>query len=111
MIELIVAERCTACNICVRVCPVSVFEATPQGLPKIAHQQDCQSCFMCELYCPEDALYVAPQAEELTGVSAQSVDVKALLGSYRKSIGWGTRDERAAGMPTDASYELLKRAH
>ena len=51
MIELISAERCTACNICVSACPTNVFEAVPGGLPRIARQDDCQTCFMCELYC------------------------------------------------------------
>ncbi len=63
MIEVISAERCTACNICVNACPTNVFEAVPGGPPRIARQDDCQTCFMCELYCPEDALYVAPIAD------------------------------------------------
>ena len=63
MIELISESRCTGCNICVRVCPVNVFDAVPQAAPTIARKADCQTCFMCELYCPEDALYVAPIAD------------------------------------------------
>ena len=47
MIELISESRCTGCNICVRVCPVNVFDAVPQAAPTIARQADCQTCFMC----------------------------------------------------------------
>ena len=59
MIELISEERCTSCNICVRVCPTNVFDAVEGGIPVIARQQDCQTCYMCELYCPSDAMFVA----------------------------------------------------
>ncbi|MEJ1976980.1 MAG: 4Fe-4S binding protein [Acetobacteraceae bacterium] len=38
MIELLVAERCTACNICVQVCPTNVFDAVPGDKPAIARQ-------------------------------------------------------------------------
>ena len=58
MIELIVAERCTSCGECVKVCPSNVFEARPEGPPVIARLADCQTCFLCELYCKADALYV-----------------------------------------------------
>lgn len=59
MIEVIDAERCTSCDICVNVCPTNVFDKT-DGIPVIARQDDCQTCFLCELYCPEDALWVSP---------------------------------------------------
>nr|WP_232238054.1 ferredoxin family protein [Rhodococcus sp. 2G] len=56
MIEVIVAERCISCDICIAVCPTDVFERAPDGLPVVAHQEDCQTCFMCEVNCPADAL-------------------------------------------------------
>lgn len=58
MIEIISARRCVECDICVKVCPENVFDAT-EGLPVIARQIDCQTCYLCEIYCPTDALYVA----------------------------------------------------
>jgi len=63
MIELVSANRCTGCNICVAVCPVNVFDASPDGPPVIARQSSCQTCFMCEIYCPVDALFVAYNSE------------------------------------------------
>jgi NAD-dependent dihydropyrimidine dehydrogenase PreA subunit len=51
-IEIIDAERCTSCDICVNVCPTNVFDKT-DGIPVIARQNDCQTCFLCELYCPQ----------------------------------------------------------
>jgi NAD-dependent dihydropyrimidine dehydrogenase PreA subunit len=104
MIEVIDAESCTSCDICVNVCPTNVFDKT-DGIPVIARQGDCQTCFLCELYCPEDALYVSPFADQ-----TQSVDVVALkrtdaMGSYRRAVGWtdDTRDRRSV----DRSYLLF----
>jgi NAD-dependent dihydropyrimidine dehydrogenase PreA subunit len=104
MIEIIDAECCTSCDICVNVCPTNVFDKT-DGIPVIARQGDCQTCFLCELYCPEDALYVSPFADE-----TQPVDVTALkrtdtMGSYRRAVGWtdDTRDRRGV----DRSYLLF----
>jgi len=76
MIELLSEERCIGCNLCVSVCPTDVFDEVPGALPVIARVDDCQTCFMCEVYCPVDALYVALQAEQLTGVSEEIVDQK-----------------------------------
>jgi NAD-dependent dihydropyrimidine dehydrogenase PreA subunit len=106
MIELVSAERCTQCNICVAVCPVNVFDAASDGPPIIARQSDCQTCFMCELYCPVDALFVAHDAEGPAVVNEQVLVETALLGSYREAIGWtpGSRDRRG----TDQSFKLTQ---
>jgi len=109
MIELISESRCTGCNICVSACPTNVFEMVPGGVPRIARQDDCQTCFMCELYCPEDALFVAADAERLTEIDEHSAATQALMGSYRKAIGWGAK--RVSTAASDASYELMSRAH
>lgn len=93
MIELISAERCTQCNICVRVCPTDVFERTPGGPPRIARQEFCQTCFMCEAHCPDDAMYVAPMRHP-AAPGSHHLDQQRLLaegyfGSYRQRLGWG----------------------
>jgi NAD-dependent dihydropyrimidine dehydrogenase PreA subunit len=104
MIELVSEERCTGCNICVAVCPVNVFDTSPDGPPVIARQADCQTCFMCELYCPVDALFVAADAENPVVVDEQALQETALLGGYRRIIGWTpeSRHRRA----WDQSYRL-----
>ena len=104
MIELVSSERCTGCNICVAACPVNVFEARPDAPPVIARQSDCQTCFMCELYCPVDALYVAPEAEQPVAVSEERLVESALLGSYRKAIGWSPATRHRRGL--DQSFRL-----
>lgn len=105
MIEIVDSSRCTGCNICVRACPTNVFDAVPDGVPKIARQEDCQTCFMCELYCPEDALFVAPEPAPGTSLTVDAT----LMGSYRRAVGWGR--ERRSTASDDASFELLSRAH
>lgn len=93
MIELVSAERCVKCDICVRVCPTNVFDYGEGRLPVIARQDDCQTCFMCEAWCPADALFVAPQASAVAVGSPyldeQWLIERGLLGSYRREIGWG----------------------
>ncbi|MEM5421956.1 MULTISPECIES: 4Fe-4S dicluster domain-containing protein [Paraburkholderia] len=105
MIEIVDSSLCTGCNICVRACPTNVFDAVPDGVPRIARQEDCQTCFMCELYCPEDALFVAPEPAPCPELNVDP----ALVGSYRRAVGWGRG--RQATAAEDASYELLARAH
>ncbi|MFP4890044.1 4Fe-4S binding protein [Paraburkholderia sp. EG304] len=105
MIEIVDSERCTGCNICVRACPVNVFEVVPNEPPRIERQSDCQTCFMCELYCPEDALFVAPQVEPLRKGEVRPVE----FGQYRRAIGWGR--DRQPTADQDASFELLARVH
>ena len=104
MIEIIDAERCTSCDICVSACPTNVFDKT-DGRPVIARQGDCQTCFLCELYCPEDALYVSPYADVPRTIDLAALRQTAAMGSYRRAVGWTdeTRDRR--GM--DCSYLLF----
>jgi NAD-dependent dihydropyrimidine dehydrogenase PreA subunit len=87
VIEVVSAERCVTCDLCIAVCPTDVFERGPAGVPVIARQGDCQTCFMCEAYCPTDALYVAPLAGP------------AQPGSRRDQNYLFTRSAGAAGPP------------
>jgi NAD-dependent dihydropyrimidine dehydrogenase PreA subunit len=89
VIELVLADRCIGCDICVRVCPTNVFDPGPDGIPTIARQADCQTCFMCELYCPTDALYVAADCETPTEVDAGAIAATDWPGQYRRDSGWG----------------------
>jgi Ferredoxin len=87
MIEVVSESRCVSCNQCVSVCPTNVFDRGDDGIPVIARQDECQTCFMCELYCPVDALYVAPDSEQVIGITEQ--EAEHLLGGYRANVGWG----------------------
>jgi NAD-dependent dihydropyrimidine dehydrogenase PreA subunit len=105
MIELVSKERCINCDICVRVCPTNVFDATPEGPPVIARQEDCQTCFMCELYCPVDALFVAPYADRAVALNEPGLVARGLLGTYREVVGWG--EGRQPGAAQDQSFRVL----
>lgn len=104
MIEVIDAQRCTSCDICVNVCPTNVFDKT-DGIPVIARQNDCQTCFLCELYCPEDALFVSPFADIPQNVDLETLRQNALLGSYRRAVGW--TEETKERRDIERSYLLF----
>ncbi len=88
MIELIVDDRCTRCNLCVTVCPTDVLTPVAQGKPAIARQEDCQTCFLCELYCQADAIYVAPEIDRPVAVEEGAIVASGLLGQHRRNAGW-----------------------
>jgi NAD-dependent dihydropyrimidine dehydrogenase PreA subunit len=98
MIALLLADRCTACNVCVKICPANVFDARESGPPVIARRDDCQTCFSCELYCRADALYVAPEWEHAVEADVAAVLAGGTLGQYRRHSGW---DEWASEYPNE----------
>lgn len=104
MIEIVSADRCIECDICVRVCPANVFDSEPKKPPVIARQIDCQTCFMCEIYCPTDALYVAPGAEEPTAVTEAEIEAAGLFGSYVRALGW--RRGKPNGSDKDPTFRI-----
>jgi len=106
MIEVVSETQCIMCNKCVQVCPMNVFTAVRNAPPLISRQDDCQTCFMCELYCPVDALYVAPEAAHVTGVSEHEIAAAGLLGSYRQN-GWAVA--LGTERPMDQSFKLTDR--
>jgi NAD-dependent dihydropyrimidine dehydrogenase PreA subunit len=93
VIEVVSAQRCTSCGICVKVCPTNVFDGVVGEVPVIARQSDCQTCSMCELYCPADALFVAPSTSPVPPDSPwrdeTALAEAGLLGRYRQLEGWG----------------------
>jgi len=112
MIELVSSERCTGCNLCVRVCPTNVFDERVGEAPAIARQEDCQTCYQCEVYCPFDALFVAPLREPAESDSEWR-DEAALVragqfGQYRRRVGW-SGDARPV-VPSDEQWEVLLHA-
>jgi NAD-dependent dihydropyrimidine dehydrogenase PreA subunit len=88
MIELVIEENCIACGKCAEVCPVEVFDLTPQNRPVIARKDDCHTCMNCELYCPTDALYVSPLVTPDPEVTREAVIASGHLGGYRRALGW-----------------------
>jgi flavodoxin/ferredoxin len=48
------AESCTACGICVELCPTGNIAEGEDGRP--VWGRDCLLCLTCEMKCPEDAI-------------------------------------------------------
>lgn len=106
MIEIVSAERCVKCDLCVDACPDNVFDAVAHGVPVIARQDDCQTCFLCELFCPVDALYVSPLADGIEGRSEAELVAEGILGSYRREMGW--KNAKPRGTADDLSYRIFE---
>ncbi len=93
MIELVFADRCTGCGVCVEQCPTDVFDAGANGVPVIARQDECQTCFLCEVHCPGDALFVGPLRTPYT-YDPEQVLASGKLGNLRRAFGF---DKHAIG--------------
>lgn len=104
MIEIVSETRCIGCDICVKVCPADVFEATATGIPVIARQDDCQTCFLCEIYCPTDALYVSPYADGPAPITESEVDARGLWGGYTRALGW--KRGKPGGADRDPTHRI-----
>ena len=66
---------CTACGICVELCPRDVLEVSQQTNTKGYHlpdiisgkELDCVHCEFCTLVCPEFAIFTLPENEMVDG--------------------------------------------
>ena len=46
-------KKCTACGICVDMCPQDVFFDSKEGeIPVVAYPEECWHCDACVLECP-----------------------------------------------------------
>ena len=50
-------EKCVACGICARVCPVNAITGENKKPPFYIHQDVCIKCGTCIPKCPVDAIY------------------------------------------------------
>ncbi len=46
---------CTACGICVEICPAHALEMSPDG-PRFSTPENCTWCSDCEALCPSSAI-------------------------------------------------------
>jgi len=52
----IIPEKCTACSVCARVCPVDAITGIPKKPPYEIHQDICIKCGACQAKCPFGAI-------------------------------------------------------
>lgn len=52
----IIPEKCTACSICARICPVNAISGTPKKPPYVIDQNICIKCGACQAKCPFSAI-------------------------------------------------------
>ena len=57
MVRIIVDAKCTGCETCVNICPVSVYEIK-NGKSVPVKVEDCLICRTCEAQCPEGAIQI-----------------------------------------------------
>jgi NAD-dependent dihydropyrimidine dehydrogenase PreA subunit len=112
MIEVVSAERCTGCNICIKICPTNVFDEGLGDIPVVARQEDCQTCFQCEAYCPADALFVAPYRTPAEPGSEWRDEAALILhnqlGLYRARV--GLNKQNVPELPSDAEFFAVMQA-
>lgn len=53
-----VADRCTACGVCLATCPEGALVAAPRRPAAVAAR--CTACLACVEVCPVDAITVVP---------------------------------------------------
>ena len=51
-------ERCTACGVCLNVCPAGAFELEPASRKVAFHEDKCIGCSLCIKACPPRAMQV-----------------------------------------------------
>ena len=76
-------ELCKSCGICLRLCPVNVFDKDRKGRPTVARAEDCTACRFCEQHCPDFAIEVfqaGGERERKTGAGATKATAGATPG-------------------------------
>ncbi|PKN46993.1 MAG: hypothetical protein CVU59_04355 [Deltaproteobacteria bacterium HGW-Deltaproteobacteria-17] len=53
------SKRCTACGVCVRLCPEQVISLDADASVPV-FGPGCSGCYTCYNHCPEGAIRVAP---------------------------------------------------
>jgi formate hydrogenlyase subunit 6/NADH:ubiquinone oxidoreductase subunit I len=61
--------RCTACGLCVAICPTQCLEQTATG-PWLVRPLDCLACAACVRLCPRQALQLISLDANETEISS-----------------------------------------
>jgi nitroreductase/NAD-dependent dihydropyrimidine dehydrogenase PreA subunit len=103
-------DRCTACGICVKVCPSGIIDSADEAhLPQVkeANISRCLYCGHCEVFCPSQALLLNLHPDEKVplpaGIGAISPEDIAFYLKKRRSIRHFTREP----VPREKILEVL----
>ena len=81
-VAVVDAERCTACDICVRICPVQAIRLEKVAEKKwlaVVDEQRCLDCTLCFTRCPKYAITMMERERPLTvGVDVATVAEEAV---------------------------------
>jgi nitroreductase/NAD-dependent dihydropyrimidine dehydrogenase PreA subunit len=101
-------KRCTQCGLCVQDCPFGVLAM--DGMPVMAHPDDCLRCQHCLAICPTGALSIlGNDPDTMTPLKKKSLpnaDQMSVLIRGRRS----TRIYKDEPLPADTMRELLETA-
>ena len=57
MPPIINKDHCTACGMCVDICPMDVFfDSNKKEIPVVSYPEECKHCDSCVIDCPEEAI-------------------------------------------------------
>lgn len=51
------SKKCTACETCINICPMSCF-VKEEDKVKVVKADECIGCKACEVQCPEECITV-----------------------------------------------------
>ena len=57
LLQVVISDKCIACGICARICPVSAITGERKKPPFLIHQDICIKCGACIPKCPVNAIY------------------------------------------------------
>jgi len=72
-------QWCKRCGICAAFCPTKAIEEDEEGMPYLAHPDQCTLCGLCWMRCPELAIIRGPEILENKPTQDEAERTRAML--------------------------------